>query len=224
MVNRFSYTFNDNRWRKIAFTHTSYLNENRDVEGEDNERLELLGDSVLNLLVTEYLFNHRKGQSEGQLSFLRSRMVEASTCATFLKTLGVEEELMLGKGEKKNLAASGETLYANLFEALLGAIYMDGGFEVVKKFFWEHFRKAIDEIAKTPNRNWKADLQDKMQKKFKLSPTYQMLSAIGPEHSKQFHVAVLIGNKAIGEGVGHTKKEAEMQAAKQAWEAINGAD
>jgi len=221
MANRLNYTFNDNRWRKIAFTHTSYLNENRDVEEEDNERLELLGDSVLNLLVTEYLFNNRKDQSEGQLSFLRSRMVEASTCANFLKSLGVEEELMLGKGEKKNLAASGETLYANLFEALLGAIYMDGGFEVVKKFFWEHFQKAIDEIAKTPNRNWKAELQDKIQKKFKLFPTYQLLSSVGPEHSKQFHVAVLVGNKAIGEGVGHTKKEAEMQAAKQAWEAID---
>ncbi len=218
------YNFKDFRWRKIAFTHTSYLNENRMIEGEDNERLELLGDTVLNLLVTEYLFRNRGNQKEGQLSFLRSRMVEASTCAAFLKSLGVEEELLLGKGEKRNLAASGETLYANLFEALLGAIYMDGGFEAVKEFFWGHFQKAIDEIAKTPNRNWKADLQDLMQKKFRVSPVYQMLSSEGPEHAKQFHIAVLMGDESIGEGIGQTKKEAQMAAAKKALEYLNGSD
>lgn len=220
MPSGLTYKFKDPKWRKMAFTHTSYLNENRHVEGEDNERLELLGDSVLNLLVTEYLFKNRGEQKEGQLSFLRSRMVEAPTCALFLKSLGVEEELLLGKGEKRNLAASGDTLYANLFEALLGAIYLDGGFEAVKEFFWSHFQGAIDEIAKTPNRNWKSELQDQIQKTYKLSPTYHLLSAEGPEHAKQFRVAVMIGEKQVAEGIGKTKKEAEMAAAKNALEKI----
>lgn len=216
---KIGYTFKDKELIRLAFTHRSYWNEHKETTSDHNERLEFLGDSVLGLLVAEHLYHTLPHMDEGVLSKLRSGVVAAEACADYSKKLGVDSYILLGKGEQLN-ARGRESIHADLFEALIGAIYVDGGAAAAKKFLFTHFLGEIQERVVSPSRNWKAELQDYAQKKYQETPTYEVLEEFGPAHQKEFRVAVVIQSKKAGVGIGASKKEAQTAAAKAALEEI----
>lgn len=216
---KLGFVFKNKELLALAFIHCSFVNENRDIT-EHNERLEFLGDSVLGLITSEYLYKQLPSHPEGELSYLRSRLVEAASCVTYVQKLDIEKYLALGKGERINSGRGRESILADLFEALIGAIYLDSGLEAVKQFIFTNFQQEIEAILKTPLSNWKAILQDYCQKKYQKPPTYQVLQEEGPDHSKVFKISVFINDQDIGTGFGPSKKEAQQAAAKNALEKI----
>ncbi len=213
---RIGYVFQKKDLLVLAFVHRSFYNENREKVLEHNERLEFLGDSVLNILISEYLYKTFPELSEGQLSHIRAYLIEAAMCAKLLQKLSLIEFILLGKGEKMNEGKNKESIQADLFEALLASIFLDGGLEAARKFFWSHFTEDVALRLKEPVRNWKAELQDYSQKKHQKTPVYQVLNAHGPDHDKQFEIAVYLEDLELGKGLGSSKKEAEQEAAKKA--------
>ena len=218
---RLDYTFNNRKLLALACTHRSFVNENKHIT-EHNERLEFLGDSVLNLLISDYLYRYLPGTPEGDLSYLRSRLVEASSCVTYVQKLELSPYILLGKGERMNDGRGRDSILSDLFEALIGAIYLDGGMEAAKRFFFKNFSPEIDSILKTPIRNFKAELQDLAQKKFKEAPLYTVLSETGPDHSKNFVISVSVNSIVIGQGEGNSKKEAQQKAAREGLKKLDG--
>jgi len=217
---KINYTFHDRSLLFLAFVHRSFINENRQVS-QHNERLEFLGDSILGLLVAEYLYRHLPDTPEGDLSYLRSRLVEASSCVAYIQKLNLEKHILLGKGERMNDGRGRESILADLFEAIIGAIFIDGGIEAAQGFLFTNFTDEIQAILKTPLRNWKAILQDYCQKKHQHPPSYLVLEESGPDHSKVFTIAVMINDQEIGRGTGASKKEAQQAAAADALEHID---
>jgi ribonuclease-3 len=213
---KLGYTFKDKKLLALAFVHRSFVNEHKDITKEHNERLEFLGDSVLGLIVADYLYSRLPSTNEGDLSHMRSHLVEGSSCVVYIHKLKIESYLLLGKGEKMNDGRGRGSILADLFEALIGAIYLDGGILESRKFFFDHFQEEVDLILKEPLRNFKAELQDYTQKKFHETPSYVVASESGPDHSKQFLVVAYVNNEEIGQGVGSSKKEAQQAAAKDA--------
>ncbi|MFN0065442.1 MAG: ribonuclease III [Chlamydiales bacterium] len=217
---RLDIQFRDPHLLLLAFTHRSFWNENRDEVTEHNERLEFLGDSVLGLLIAEHLYTTLQEEDEGTLSQLRAQMVEARACAAYLQKLGLESYLLLGRGEQMNAGKGRESILADLFEALMGALFLDQGMESTKAFFLHHFIEDISAHLAMPMRNWKAELQDYCQKNHKITPLYEVLEESGPAHNRQFYVVVWVGEKKRGEGRGSSKKEAQAAAAQATLEAI----
>ncbi len=213
---KIKYTFKNKQLLVLAFVHRSFFNEHRDLVQQHNERLEFLGDSVLGLLISDYLYTQLPSEPEGFLSHLRSHIVEASSCAQLLGKLGIAHYVLLGKGERMNEGRGRETILADLFEALIGALYLDSDIASAKKFFFEHFSDKIETHLRKPLRNWKAELQDYSQRKYQKPPAYKILRESGPDHSKMFHVIALIDEAEVGEGTGSSKKEAEVAAAEDA--------
>lgn len=199
-----------------AFIHRSYANEHIELSDSHNERLEFLGDSVLGLMIAEYLYMDHPNRPEGELSQLRAYLVEATACHEYFTCLHVEDEILLGKGETLETKRGEITIFSDVLEAVIGAIYLDQGYEETKNFFFSHFEQIIEKILKNPNRNYKADLQDYSQRKFQKVPIYQLVEETGPNHEKKFHVAVYINEQQKGLGIGFSKKQAEQQAAKDA--------
>jgi len=218
---RLDYTFTEKNLLALAFTHRSFVNENKTVT-EHNERLEFLGDSILNLLISDYLFRYLPGTPEGDLSYLRSRLVEATSCMLYVQKLELSSYLLMGKGERMNDGRGRESILSDLFEALIGAIYLDGGMESAKRFLFKNFSPEIDKILLTPVKNYKAELQDLSQKNYKQAPVYSVLTESGPDHSKHFVISVAVNGKEMGQGVGNSKKEAQQLAAKEALDNIHG--
>jgi ribonuclease III len=212
---KLGYSFQDRSLLTLAFVHRSFINENRMIT-QHNERLEFLGDSVLGMLISDYLYRCLPTTPEGQLSYLRSRLVEAISCVNYVQSLDIASYILLGKGERMNDGRGRDSILADLFEAIIGAIYLDGGLEAAKKFLFLNFTPQIDNILKTPLRNWKALLQDYCQKKFQQTPIYNVLSSSGPDHSKVFEISVLINQRELGRGTGASKKEAQQAAAADA--------
>lgn len=212
---KIGYTFKDRALLALAFVHRSYVNENKEV-GKHNERLEFLGDSVLGMLIADYLYCYLPSTSEGELSVLRSRLVEASSCFNYVQKYGLGQYLLLGKGERMNDGRGRESILADLFEAIIGAIYLDGGLEVAKHFLFKNFSAEIEAILKMPLRNFKALFQDYCQKNFQQTPTYKVLGEEGPDHSKIFKICVMVHDQAKGYGHGSSKKEAQQAAAADA--------
>ncbi len=212
---KLGYQFRNRSLLALAFIHRSYINEHRDVN-EHNERLEFLGDSILGLLISDYLYRNLPEVPEGELSALRSKLVDAPSCVANIQKLNLEKYLLLGKGERMNDGRGRESILSDLFEALIGAIYLDGGLESAKRFIFENFGEEIDATLKSPLQNSKAILQDFCQKKFQQMPKYQVLTETGPDHSKSFEVAVLIEDVQMGKGHGSSKKEAQQAAAQDA--------
>ena len=210
------YTFENKDLLILAFVHRSFINENRQLTLQHNERLEFLGDSVLGLLISDYLYKYLPSTPEGELSSLRSRLVEASSCVGYIAKLQLEKHILLGKGERLNDGRGRETILADLFEAIIGAIYLDGGLEAAKRFLFKKFSKEIEAILKTPQQNWKAILQDLSQKKYQHPPFYKVMQESGPDHSKMFRITVLINYQEVGYGEGTSKKEAQQSAAADA--------
>lgn len=210
------YTFSDKEILLSAFIHSSFLNEYKALPVKHNERLEFLGDSVLNLLIAEFLFRNFPERPEGDLSSLRSSIVSAQSCTEFIQSLGIENFLLVGRGEQLSGRLRKTSILADLFEALLGAIYLDGGFDQVRHFFFTHLSSSLDSMLQKPQLNFKAELQELVQKTRKLIPQYEVIEETGPDHQKQFKIGVFIEETLIGSGIGTSKKEAEQLAAKEA--------
>ncbi len=196
-----------------SLIHRSYVNEYREGELQHNERLEFLGDSVLGLIVADYLYHRLPAYPEGQLSQLRSKLVDANSCAAYLQKLSLNRHILLGKGEIMAEGREKPSILADVFEALLGAIYLDGGLGVAKSFLIFHFEAEFEAAIGSPSRNYKAELQDLSQKEFQKIPLYKVVEESGPPHAKLFHVMVYLNEKEAGVGIGTSKKEAEQRAA-----------
>ena len=212
---KLGYVFHDSSLLTLAFVHRSFINENRTI-AQHNERLEFLGDAILGMLISDYLYRSLPHHPEGELSYLRSRLVEASSCVNYVQSLDIASFILLGKGERMNDGRGRESILADLFEAIIGAIYLDGGLEAARTFLFTHFTDQIESILQKPLRNWKALLQDYCQKKFQQTPFYEVLNASGPDHSKLFEIAVLVDKQELGRGKGASKKEAQQDAAADA--------
>lgn len=215
--------FNNPELLKRALTHRSYLNENRSVD-KSNERLEFLGDAVLELIVSDYLYREYSERPEGDLTSFRSAIVRTESLALASRELGYGKYLRLAKGEEESGGRDKDYILANTFEAILGAIYIDHGYEVCKKLVTKILISKIENIVK--NRldiDSKTRIQEVVQSKYGRTPTYVVLKEHGPDHNKKFVVGVKVGKKIIGKGRGTSKQRAEEDAAKKGLEYIEKA-
>jgi ribonuclease-3 len=215
--------FNEDSLLERALTHRSYLNENRTVENS-NERLEFLGDAVLELIVSEYLYSRYPNREEGDLTSFRSAIVRTESLAEASRELDYGKYLRMAKGEEESGGREKDYILANTFEAVLGAIYIDQGFNTCKELINRVLISKIDNIVK--NRldiDNKTKIQELAQAKFKMTPTYQVVEEHGPDHDKTFVVIVKIGEKTIGRGKGGSKQKAEEAAAEKGVEYIEKA-
>lgn len=210
-------TFKSKKLLEQAFVHRSYINENRQSGLQHNERLEFLGDAVLELAITNWLFKNFTDKPEGELTAYRSALVNADTCADIAKKLEMEGLLMLSKGESKDKGRARLYILANALEALIGAIYLDQGLEVATKFIDDNFVPLIDAIIKDKSFiDAKSLFQEKAQEFEGVTPSYKTIKESGPDHEKKFTVAVFIGKDQIATGDGISKQIAEQNAAKEA--------
>lgn len=201
----------------LAFIHRSFLNENPKVK-EHNERMEFLGDAVLELVVTEYLFNNFPNP-EGELTNWRSALVKTETISSVAKILGFENYLYLSRGESKSQGRSRQLILANSFEAVAGAIYLDQGYQKAQYFITKHLIVLLKEILeKKLYVDSKSQLQEIAQEREGITPAYKMLREEGPDHNRIFTVGAFVGEKMIGEGSGPSKQVAQQEAAHKALE------
>ena len=213
--------FNDPDLLKQALTHRSYLNEHRSYKLDHNERLEFLGDAVLELVVTEYLYNNYPNP-EGELTNWRAALVNGEMLSKISKNLGVENHLLMSRGEAKDTGRARQYLLANAFEAIVGAIYLDqgkSGYEAARKFIMENVVTELPEIIK--NKLYldpKSRFQEESQDKAGITPSYRVMSESGPDHDKKFVVGVYLGEELIAEGEGQSKQEAQRNAAEKGLE------
>jgi ribonuclease-3 len=212
-------TFKNKELLKRAFTHRSYLNENRGAESSHNERLEFLGDAVLELMVTEYLFEKYPDSTEGDLTAYRAALVNAIILSEVAQKINVNDYLLLSKGEAKDTGKARQYILANTIEAIIGAIYLDQGYDSAKYFISKNLFHLIDKIV--ADKTWidaKSKFQEKAQEKESLTPLYKSLKEEGPDHDKKFTIGVYLDKDLIAEGDGMSKQEAEQVAAKKALE------
>lgn len=201
---------------KQAFYHRSYLNEVK-TDLESNERLEFLGDSILSLIISYYLYSTRKQDSEGELTNLRAYIVKTKSLAQAAKNLSLGKYLHLSKGEELGGGRENPQLLANTYEALLGAVYLDQDLEAARGVIERTLLSLFaSELKSGPPKDAKSNLQEIVQEKFKQSPKYRILETKGPDHAKKFIVAVYIKGKEHGRGEGNSKQEAEEQSAQEA--------
>jgi len=201
---------------KEALTHRSYLNENPSW-GQHNERLEFLGDSVLELITSEYLYKKYPDENEGQLTILRAALINYQMLAQVAREIDLENYLLLSKGEAKDFGKGREAILADAFEALLAAIYLDRGYKISENFVIKFVLPHLDEIEKKQlYKDPKSLLQEMIQEQSRLTPTYKVLEESGPDHQRIFRVGVYVGERLIAEGKGSSKQEAELNAASQA--------
>ncbi len=197
-----------------AFTHRSYLNENPGFKLEHNERLEFLGDAVMELIVTDHLYNDYPGKPEGELTNWRAALVNAKMLSKLADELGFNDFLLLSRGEAKEEGKARAYILANTFEAFLGALYLDSGYEPVDKFLKKYLLSKLPEIIKEGSyKDSKSKFQEKAQEKVSITPTYKVLSESGPDHEKKFVVGVFLEKELVAEGEGLSKQEAEEEAA-----------
>ena len=214
--------FNDKDMLRQAFIHRSYINEHKNLNLEHNERLEFLGDAVLELVVTDFLYEKYPDKPEGELTVYRSALVNTVTLSSTASKINMNDYLLLSKGESKDNGRARQYILANTFEAYVGALYLDQGYEKVKEFIAGTIFPLTEEIVK--NRLWqdsKSFFQEKSQEKKGFTPLYKTLNEEGPDHDKHFVVGVFLGEDKIAEGKGKSKQEAEQVAAKNALESNN---
>ena len=210
---KIGYVFENKELLSLAFIHRSFVNEHKSQVQAHNERLEFLGDSVLGLVTADFLYHRLPSYPEGPLSQLRSRLVDAHACAYYLQKLELQDFILLGRGEALSDGKAKVSILADAFEALIGAVFIDGGASVAKSFLLSHFEEDMEAVIGSPSRNFKAELQDYAQKKYKQAPIYKVAQETGPDHAKVFHVLVIVDGKEVGVGLGESKKQAEQQAA-----------
>ncbi|MBI5147996.1 MAG: ribonuclease III [Parcubacteria group bacterium] len=205
-----------------AITHRSYLNENSQWGTPHNERLEFLGDAVLELVVTEHLFNSYPAEPEGYLTSLRAALVNYVTLAKTAGDIGLQDFILMSRGEMKDTGRAREVILANAIEALIGAVYLDGGFEEAAKIIERFLLPRLPEIVEQRlYRDPKSRLQEIAQEKKKVTPVYKLLEEWGPDHKKIFKMGVYFGEELVAQGEGYSKQDAEVEAAKSAIKARN---
>ena len=207
-------SFKDVAILRQAFTHRSYINEHRGSDIGHNERLEFLGDAVLELVVTDYLYRQYPNKTEGEMTAYRAALVNTNTLSEVAHEIGINDYLLLSKGEKKDVGRARNIILADTFEALIGAIYIDLGYSEAQKFIAQFlFPKTKDIIAKNLWQDSKSFFQERAQEELGLTPTYIVVNEQGPDHNKRFTVGLYIGDDLVATGVGHSKQEAEQKAA-----------
>lgn len=209
--------FSDTTHILTAVTHRSYLNEHRDATWDHNERLEFLGDAVLELVVTDYLFNKYPDKPEGELTAVRAALVNTVSLSGASEELGINEHLLMSKGEAKDVGRARQYILANAFEAVIGAVYRDQGYDAAQVFIANRLFAKTEEIVK--KRLWqdaKSRFQELAQEHVSVTPTYETLSQDGPDHDRVFTVGVFLRKELVAEGTGRSKQEAEQQAAEHA--------
>ena len=213
-LSRLGIVCKDMRLVRQAFTHRSYVNEHRDESIEHNERLEFLGDAVLELVVTDFLYSKYPGSTEGELTSYRAALVNTNSISEAATELGMNEHLLLSKGEAKDTGRARQYILANTFEAFIGALYLDQGYDAAQKFIANALFHKSDEIVS--RRLWqdaKSRFQELAQEKEGQTPSYEMLEESGPDHDKLFVAGIYIGEKLVARGEGSSKQEAEQAAA-----------
>lgn len=200
-----------------AFVHRSFINENPNFERGHNERLEFLGDAVMELIVTDFLYNKYTGHSEGDLTVYRAALVNTVTLGNVATEFGFNDYLRLSKGESKDMGKARLTILADTYEALLGAIYLDVGYEECVKWVTKTLLPNTENIIKNNlYKDPKSVVQEKSQEKRQITPTYRVLSESGPDHDKIFVVGIFFGEEKVAEGRGKSKQESETAAAREA--------
>ena len=217
--------FKDKNLLQQAFIHRSYINENPKTKLSHNERLEFLGDAVLELVVTDFLYKKYPDYTEGELTALRSALVNAVIISEVATKIGMNDYLLLSKGEAKDNGKARQYILANTYEAYVGALYLDQGIEVADKFIHKYLLPKTEEIvSKKLWRDAKSLVQEKAQEFVNVTPAYKVLSESGPDHDKHFNVGIYFGPSKIAEGKGKSKQEAEQSAATAALKAKNWLD
>ena len=210
---------------KQAFIHRSYINENGTTGLSHNERLEFLGDAVLELIVTDFLYKKYPKHTEGELTALRSALVNAIIISEIASKIGMNDFLLLSRGETKDTGKARQYILAKTYEAYVGALYLDQGYEVTNKFITKTLLPQTDEIvAKKLWRDAKSLVQEKAQEFVNFTPAYKVLSESGPDHDKHFNIGIYFGPDLIAEGKGKSKQEAEQKAAEAALKIKNWLD
>ncbi len=217
---KYGVVFNNQELLKEAFTHSSYVNEHRQLKLKHNERLEFLGDAVLEISVSEFLFHYYPQWSEGQLTRLRAKIVCEPSLANYSKTSGFDKHVLLGRGEETMNGRKRPALLADLFEAFIGALFLDQGMDAAKNFIQLTVLDSIKEDAFSHAMDYKTLLQEELQKNGDILIQYIILKDEGPSHAKFFEVAVKVKGQHLGIGTGTSKKSAEQAAAQQALKAL----
>jgi len=205
-----------------AFAHRSYLNENSDFKLDHNERLEFLGDAVMELIVTEHLYKEYPEKSEGELTNWRAALVNAKMLTSVAEEIGFNDFLLLSRGEEKEGGKARAYILANTFEALLGAIYLDSGYKTTDEFIKKYLMIKLAGVIKSgAYKDSKSRFQEEAQDKNGITPSYKVMKESGPDHNKNFVVGVFLGEELVAEGEGSSKQEAEEAAAKKGLEVKN---
>lgn len=207
--------FRDRELLERALTHKSYANENR--MSAHNERLEFLGDAVLNLVISEHLMETCPDSTEGDLSRLRASVVSEPALASIARGIGLGRYILLGRGEEQTGGRDKDSLLANCLEALIASVYLDAGKDAAAEFIIRFFNEAIKKSCTARGAlDYKTELQEHCQERLRQLPEYRVISETGPDHQKQFTVEILVRGEVCGRGVGRSKKDAEQKAAKEA--------
>jgi len=216
------YQFRDPRLCEMALTHKSWLNESADDGRGDNERLEFLGDAVLALVVSDLLMKRFPDHPEGELSKKRAALVNEAGLARVAETLALGQWIFLGRGEEQAGGRQKRSILADALEALVGAVYTDGGFSAAYRVAERLFVGELDQASSVAERDFKSRLQEISQARLHLAPTYTVVAQEGPDHDKTFEVAIFLGGREYGRAQGKSKKEAQQNAAAQALDLLEG--
>ena len=220
---KLGYSFKRTDLLEEAFRHSSYVNEVQDHNLRDNERLEFLGDAVLDLAISHILMDQFKGAKEGDLSKQRARIVNERGLCQVARNLGIGDYLQLGKGEELSRGRDKSSILADAMEALLGALYLDAGFDKTKEIIRKLFLPVLsNQDSGEALSDYKSLLQEYTQQHFKVRPEYCLIEELGPAHNRIFEIALKLNGKTIAEGSGKSKKEAEQKAAKEAYHCLRG--
>jgi ribonuclease-3 len=216
-------TFKNPRLLKTALTHRSYLNEHRGMNLKNNERFEFLGDAVLELIISSELFKKYPKKPEGELTAIRSAVVRTESLAQESRLLGIGENILMSRGEEESGGKDKDFILANTYEALLGAIYLDQGLDVCREFVR---RTALKKVNRVVDQELfidpKTRVQELIQAKYKVTPTYTLIKEQGPDHDKTFTVGLKVGRKVMSKGTGVSKQKAEEDAARKCIEKLEG--
>ncbi|MCI5050760.1 MAG: ribonuclease III [Candidatus Pacebacteria bacterium] len=209
--------FNNKDLLKQAFIHRSYINEQKDSGLEHNERLEFLGDAVLELVVTDFLYKKYPSVAEGRLTAYRSALVRTESISRSARNMGMNDLLLLSKGEAQDQGKARDYILANTFEAYVGAVYLDQGYDLARDVIANHLLDNIEDIIKEGSwRDAKSYVQEKSQELYNETPRYELVSSEGPDHAKNFVMAIYFGDRKIAEGSGNSKQKAQQSAAQAA--------
>lgn len=214
LEHKLNYYFNDRNLLKNALLHKSLGNERKEYKNQNNERLELLGDAVLDLIVAEYLYKNYKNASEGTIAKLKAMIVSEPILAKISRQIGIGKFLMLSRGEVMSGGRNRESILADSFEAILGAVYIDSNLDEARVFALSHIKQYIDHIEENEDiLDFKSILQEYVQKEFRTVPIYELVAERGPDHMKEFEIQVIVGNYRE-KAVARNKKKAEQLSAK----------